>query len=74
LLTFIPSNFKMKKASTIATIIAMIPFCLHAQTVLYNGGTDITADIGSIIYVDGDVVNDPSGLIHNQGDIYLTGD
>lgn len=64
----------MKKIFYFASIIALMPACLFAQTFLYNGGTDITADIGSIIYVDGNVVNDPSGLIHNQGDIYLTGD
>lgn len=63
----------MKQVSAIA-IIAMIPFYMSAQTVLYNGGTNITADVGSIIYVDGDVNNSANGAIHNQGDIYLTGD
>lgn len=43
-----------------------------SQTVLYNGGAIITADAGSIIYVDGEIINDTNGLIHNQGDIYLT--
>src|ERR1051326_3028538 len=64
----------MKKVSTIACIIAMTPFYVNAQTVLYNGGTNITADIGSIIYVDGDVNNSANGAIHNQGHIYLTRD
>ena len=47
-------------------------YLCSAQAVLYNGGTDITADAGSIIYVDGDVINSLNGTIHNQGDIYLT--
>lgn len=46
----------------------------YGQTVLYNGGTDITASAGAIIYVDGDIVNDHNGNIHNQGDIHFTKD
>lgn len=46
---------------------------LLSQTVLYNGGTDITVDAGAIVYVDGDVNNSTTGAIHNKGDIYLTG-
>ncbi|MBI4929939.1 MAG: gliding motility-associated C-terminal domain-containing protein [Bacteroidetes bacterium] len=61
-------------ASLIAIVIAIGTKQSQAQTFLYNGGTDITADIGSIIYVDGNVVNNTSGFIHNKGDIYLTGD
>ncbi|TAL61220.1 MAG: gliding motility-associated C-terminal domain-containing protein [Bacteroidetes bacterium] len=64
----------MKKASYIASVIATMPACLFAQTVLYNGGTFITADAGSIIYVDGNINNNSTGAIHNKGDIYLTRD
>ncbi len=40
------------------------------QTVLYNGGTDIT--VGNLVFVDGDIVNDVQGHIHNTDSIYLT--
>lgn len=48
---------------------------LGAQTAqFYNGGTNITVDAGAIVYVDGDIVNDANGKVHNKGDIYLTKD
>ncbi len=45
-----------------------------AQTNLFNGGTDITVDLGAIVYVDGHIINEVSGFVHNKGDIYLTRD
>lgn len=74
MLTFIASNKNMKQVSTIASLIAMIPFCLQAQTFLYNATPQFSADGGAIIFVDGDIVNDVSGHIQNKGDIYLTRD
>jgi gliding motility-associated-like protein len=56
----------------------LIAYCLlptaycFSQTVLYNGGTTITNDVNSVIYVDGNITNDVGGTIHNTGDIYLT--
>lgn len=44
-----------------------------AQTNFYNGGTDITVYPSTILFVDGHVSNNVQGFIHNQGDIYLTG-
>jgi gliding motility-associated-like protein len=53
----------------------LTPYFLSAQpAVLYNDGATITVDAGAVIYVDGDIRNKLSGLIHNAGDIYLTGD
>lgn len=64
----------MKKIFFFSACLLLASCFSYGQTVLYNGGTDITAGIGSIIYVDGNVVNDPNGHIHNQGDIHLTKD
>lgn len=44
-----------------------------AQTNFYNGGTDVTVYPTTILYVDGNVLNN-IGAIHNEGDVYLTGD
>ena len=63
---------KMHFRSTL--LVAFFPLLATAQTVLYNGGTSITAATGSVIYVDGHVTNSSNGAIHNSGDIYLTGD
>ena len=56
------------------SLLALLPSLAFAQTVFYNGGTDVTADVGAIIFVDGDVNNNVGGKIHNSGDIYLTRD
>lgn len=65
-------NQKMKRLLFFVYCLLPTAYLTSAQTVLYNGGTDITAEAGSIIYVDGAVINDVNGLIHNKGDIYLT--
>lgn len=44
------------------------------QTVLYTSGIDMTISSNCNVYVDGNVVNDVQGLIHNNGTIYLTND
>ncbi|MES2284987.1 MAG: gliding motility-associated C-terminal domain-containing protein [Bacteroidota bacterium] len=49
-------------------------FFSFSQTNFYNGGTDITVYPNTILFVDGHVSNTVQGFIHNQGDIYLTGD
>lgn len=49
-------------------------FLSYSQTKFYNGGTDVTVYPNTILYVDGHVSNNVQGFIHNQGDIYLTGD
>lgn len=64
----------MNRTLHITSVIFFLPSLLLAQTVLYNGGTSIYADAGSVIYVNGEVVNDVNGSIHNKGDIYLTHD
>jgi len=64
----------MKKILFPSAFLLLASCFSHGQTVLYNGGTDITAGVGAIIYVDGDVVNNTSGFIHNKGDIHLTKD
>jgi gliding motility-associated-like protein len=64
----------MKKVLPVVFLLSLCPCFLMAQTVLYNGGTDIFADAGAIIYVNGEIVNDVNGNIHNKGDIYLTHD
>ena len=51
-------------------------FAFHtsfAQTNFFNGGTDVTVYPSTLLFVDGHVLNNV-GSIHNQGDIYLTGD
>lgn len=50
------------------------PVLSYSQTNFYNGGTDITVYPNTILYVDGHVSNNIQGFIHNQGEIYLTGD
>lgn len=54
------------------SFLTILPSLTFAQTVLYNGGTDITAATGAIIFVDGDIQDTTNGFIHNSGDIYLT--
>lgn len=51
-----------------------LQFLFAQPTVLYNDGAEITVDAGAVVYVDGDIMNMVTGLIHNSGDIYLTGD
>ena len=45
-----------------------------AQTVFYNGGTWVSLYTDAVLFVDGHVSNNINGYIHNQGDIYLSGD
>ncbi len=52
----------------------LFSLCSSGQTVLFNGGTDITVETGAIVYVNGDITNSSAGSIHNKGDIYLTRD
>ena len=51
-------------------------FSIHsfAQTNFYSGGAVITTYSTAIVFVDGNIVNDVHGKIHNQGSIYFTGD
>ncbi len=73
---FFTSNFLLAKFRFIFIMAGSIlsPFISFSQTNFYNGGTDITVYPNTILYVDGHITNDPLGFIHNQGDIYLTGD
>lgn len=73
--------FTNKKLFVRFCIVLVLPLLLgaangsssFAQTNFYNGGTDVTVYPSTILYVDGNVSNN-IGSIHNQGDIYLTGD
>lgn len=59
----------------VVTLSVSMSFLSNAQpTNFYNGGVDIAINPSTILYVGGHVINEPSGFIHNQGDIYLTGD
>lgn len=51
----------------------LTPFSSLSQTNFFNGGTDVTLYSSAILYVDGHLVNN-IGAIHNQGDVYITGD
>lgn len=44
-----------------------------SQTNFYNGGTNVTIYPSTILFVDGNVSNNINGFIHNQGNLYLTG-
>jgi len=65
----------MKKAVISVFTLLTGYYSLHSQTaVLYNSASLFYSDAGSIIFVDGDIVNDATGHIKNSGDIYLTKD
>lgn len=54
--------------------IVFFPFLSFSQTNFYNAGADITVNPSTILYVDGHLSNSSFGFIHNQGNIYFTGD
>ena len=60
----------MKKLFFLSALLLLASCFSFGQTVLYNGGTDITVD--NLVFVDGDIVNDVQGHIHNTDSIYLT--
>ena len=62
----------MKRPFLFAYCLLFTAYLSFSQTTLYNGGTDIAVDNGAIVYVDGHIINDVNGFIHNSGDIYLT--
>lgn len=48
----------------------------HAQNEFYNDGADVYVQVGGLIFVQGDVINDDQvtvGRMYNSGDIQLTG-
>ncbi len=55
------------------TAMVLAPHLSFSQTNFYNGGTDVTINSAGILYVDGHVTNFTTGAIHNQGNLYLTG-
>lgn len=68
--TFFNTRFRFVLA---AGIYLLTFFNSFAQTNFYNGGTEVTVYPSTILFVDGHLLNNVGG-IHNQGDIYLTGD
>ena len=58
----------------IMSIGLLTSFLSFSQTNFFNGGIAVTVDPNTILYVGGNVVNNVNGLIHNKGNIYLTGD
>jgi gliding motility-associated-like protein len=70
-LKFKISSFRL----AILLLTGLFPFLSFSQaTDFYNGGAVITVVPSTIVYVGGHITNDASGTIHNEGDIYLTGD
>ena len=48
-------------------------FCF-SQITFFNSGIDITVTPNCTTFVDGHIINYPSGFIHNNGNIFFTGD
>ena len=73
---FILSNFLHMKKIILPLAIFLFAYSFsNAQTaVLYNATPLFSVDAGTIVFVDGDIVNDATGHIQNKGDIYLTKD
>lgn len=44
------------------------------QITFFNSGIDITVTPTCTTFVDGHIINNPSAFIHNNGNIFLTGD
>ncbi|HEY4800355.1 MAG TPA: gliding motility-associated C-terminal domain-containing protein, partial [Bacteroidia bacterium] len=45
-----------------------------SQIIFFNSGIDISVTPNCTTYVDGHIINNPQGFIHNKGNIFLTGD
>ncbi len=45
-----------------------------AQIIFFNSGIDISVTPNCTTFVNGHIINNPQGFVHNKGNIFLTGD